>query len=159
MERFIRRTRIPATAEQVYRWHAEPGTLERLTPPWEDARVMEDTGGIEQTGSRVTLCVRIGPFKQRWVAEHTASEPGRMFRDTMIRGPFPHWEHTHNFIPDRPVTPDGPGACWLEDCVEYVLPLGALGRLVAGWYVRRKLDRLFAYRHTVTREAFGARTQ
>jgi ligand-binding SRPBCC domain-containing protein len=146
-ERFIQRTRIAATADAVYRWHAEPGALERLQPPWEDARVVESTGGIEQIGSRVTLLVRIGPFTQTWVAEHTAFERGRMFRDTMVRGPFPRWEHTHKFIPD------GADACWLEDCVEYVLPLGAFGQALGGGYVRRKLERLFAYRHRVTKEA------
>lgn len=150
-ERFIRRTRIAASAEKVYRWHAEPGALERLTPPWENAEVVESTGGIEQIGSRVKLRVRIGPFQQTWIAEHTAYEPGRMFQDTMVRGPFPHWEHTHRFIPESA------DACWLEDTVEYKLPLGALGRMVAGWYIRRKLGRLFAYRHRITVEVFPPR--
>ncbi len=127
--------------------------MERLRPPWEEARVVETTGGIEQIGSRVTLRVRIGPFTQTWIAEHTDCEPGRMFRDKMICGPFPRWEHTHNFFPE------GANACWLEDCVEYVLPLGTWGLLLGGWYVRRKLDRLFAYRHRVTKEAFETQRQ
>jgi hypothetical protein len=42
--------------------------------------------------------------------------------------------------------------------VEYALPFGALGRWLGGWYVRRKLEKLFEYRHDVTaREAIHPR--
>lgn len=149
-EVFIFRSRMPASAEAAYRWHAEPGALERLTPPWERAEVVERTGSIEEIGSRVKIRVRIGPFTHTWISEHTACEPGRMFRDAMLSGPFRRWEHTHSFLPD------GPDACWLEDRVEYELPLGWLGKLFAGRFVRRKLERLFAYRHKVIAEALAS---
>jgi hypothetical protein len=90
----------------------------------------------------------IGPLWRTWISEHTACEEGCMFRDIQIKGPFARWEHTHRF------EPDGPSACYLEDRVEYALPLGALGKLSAGRFVRRKLDRLFAYRHDFTAAAF-----
>lgn len=153
MPTFLKRTRIAAAAEAVFAWHAEPGALERLTPPWEPVRVVERSGGIEP-GARVVLEMRLGPLRRRWVAQHTAWEPGRWFRDVQVSGPFARWEHTHRFIP----IVGGPGdeaACWLEDEVHYALPLGWLGRLLAGWYVRRKLERLFAYRHRVTAAAFA----
>ena len=146
-ELFVYRTRIPASAESVYRWHALPDALTRLTPPWENSQVVEETGGIERPGSRVKIRVGIGPFSQIWTAEHTACEPGRMFRDVMVVSPFRHWEHTHLFIPD------GENASWLEDRVEYVLPLGWLGKLLGGAYTKRRLTRLFGWRHRVTAEA------
>jgi ligand-binding SRPBCC domain-containing protein len=148
-ELFIHRTRMPATAEAVYRWHALPDALTRLTPPWENSEVVEQTGGIEQPGSRVKIRVGIGPVSQIWTAEHTACEPGRMFRDVMVVSPFRRWEHTHLFIPD------GENASWLEDRVEYVLPLGWLGKLLGGAYIKRRLTRLFTWRHRVTAEALA----
>ena len=51
------------------------------------------------------------------------------------------------------VVPDGPGASVLEDRIVYRLPGGRLAELAAGWLVRRRLDRLFAFRHRVTAEA------
>jgi hypothetical protein len=147
-ELFLKRTRFPVSAERLFAWHAEPGALERLTPPWERARVVRRTGTIRDIGSRVEMRVRIGPLWRTWISEHTACEEGRMFRDVQIKGPFARWEHTHRF------EPDGPSACYLEDRVEYALPLGALGKLFAGGFVRRKLDRLFAYRHDFTAAAF-----
>ncbi len=147
-ELFLKRTRFPVSAERLFAWHAEPDALERLTPPWEHARVVRRTGTIRDIGSRVEIRVRIGPLWRTWISEHTAYDEGRMFRDIEIKGPFARWEHTHRF------EPDGPSACYLEDRVEYALPLGALGKLVAGRYVRRKLDRLFTYRHEFTAAAF-----
>lgn len=146
-ELFVYRSRMPASADAVYAWHAEPEALTRLTPPWENAHVIEQTGGIAQVGSRVKIRVRVGPITQVWTAEHTACEPGRMFQDTMISGPFRRWVHTHLFIPD------GPNSSWLEDRVEYEFPLGWLGKVVGGAYTRRRLSRMFEFRHHVTAEA------
>lgn len=139
-EVFVRRTRIPAPAGEVFRWHARPGALERLTPPWEPIEVVERTGGIED-GARVVLRVRLGPLVRHWVSEHRDYEEGRQFRDVQIAGPFARWEHTHR------VEPDGPAACYLEDHIVYALPLGSLGRALAGRFTRHRLDRLFQYRH------------
>lgn len=144
-EVFVRRTRIPAPAAEVFQWHDRPDAFERLTPPWEHVRVVERTGGIAD--GRLTIELRAGPFRRRWIAQHGDFQPGRQFRDVQIAGPFARWEHTHT------VEPDGASACYLEDRVEYALPLGWLGRFFAGAFVRRKLDRLFAYRHRVTAEA------
>jgi hypothetical protein len=147
-ELFVYRSQIPASANAVYDWHARPDALTRLTPPWENARVIEQTGGIENVGSRVKISLRVGPFSQTWTAEHTACEPGRMFRDVMISGPFRRWEHTHLFIPN------GENSSWLEDRVEYEFPLGWLGKLFGGAYTRRRLTRMFEFRHRVTAQAF-----
>ena len=140
---FVRQIHIPAPAADVFRWHTRPGALERLTPPWEKVEVLEQAGGIEN-GSRVMLGVHLGPVCLRWVAEHRDVKAGHEFRDVQISGPFARWEHTHR------VKPDGPQACYLEDRITYALPFDALSRMLAGTPVRRKLDRLFAYRHTIT---------
>ena len=135
MPTFVKRTRIAAPAEEVFRWHARPGALERLTPPWERVEVLAKSGGIE-AGARLTLRTSHG----EWVAEHTEFQDGRMFKDVQRQGPFKRWEHTHLF------EPDGDG-CFLEDRIEYELPAG--GSLVAG-KIERRIERGFAWRHAVT---------
>jgi ligand-binding SRPBCC domain-containing protein len=146
-ELFVKRTHFPVSAERLFAWHAEPEALERLIPPWERSQVIRRTGTLREVGSRVEIRVRIGPLWQTWISEHTACEEGRMFRDSQIKGPFALWLHTHRF------EHDGPSACYLEDRVEYALPMGRLGRMIAGRFVRRKLERLFSYRHEVTAQA------
>ena len=142
---FTRRSRIPAPAEEVFAWHARPGAFERLTPPWQSVEIVERSGGIED-GARVVLRLRAGPFSRTWVAEHWDYAPGRQFRDRQLKGPFARWDHTHR------IEPDGDAACYLEDRIDYALPLGPLGAVCGGAFTRRTLDRLFTYRHTVTRQ-------
>lgn len=101
------------------------------------------------------LRTKLGPLWQTIEAEHVAYEPGRMFADRMVRGPFAQWLHRHV------VTPQGPHATLLADDIEFELPLGILGRIVGGPIAHRQLERLFEYRHAVTRrecETAGPRT-
>ena len=144
---FVMATRIDASAGEVFDWHEAPGAFERLTPSWERVRVLRHAGGIRD-GARVSLLVGPAPVSMRWELEHRDYQHGRSFTDVQISGPFRSWTHVHRMIPA------GPDACVLEDTIEYELPLGVLGAFCGGWFVRRKLRRLFAYRHAVTREAF-----
>lgn len=145
---FVRRARLEASAEEAYRWHAREGALERLSPPWDPPVVESRSGGIGDEGARVVL--RVGPLRQRWVAEHSGAVPGREFRDRQVEGPFARWEHVHRLIPE------GERTCTLEDRIEYALPGGAIGDSVGGRAVRSLLDRMFAYRHRVTADDLAA---
>jgi ligand-binding SRPBCC domain-containing protein len=106
---FVYRSRIPASAREVYRWHTEPGALQRLVPPWERVEVVEE--GALENGSLIILRVGLGPLRLRWISRIGNVIPGRQFRDVQIRGPFALWEHTHRMVPD------GDAACWLEDWI------------------------------------------
>ena len=147
---FVATSRIPASAEAVFEWHEAPGTFEQLTPPWARVRVVSHEGGIRD-GARVSLLVGPAPFSLRWDLEHRDYQHGRSFTDVQRRGPFRYWNHRHL------ITPQGPDACVLEDTIEYELPLGRLGWLLGRPFMQRKLKRLFAYRHAVTRRAFEGR--
>jgi len=142
------RSRLPAPADEAYRWHSRPGAFERLNPPWDPATVVSRTGGIEEEGSRLHL--RVGPLHLPWIAEHRDAVPGRRFRDVQVQGPFAHWVHDHLF------EPDGPESCWLADRVEYALPAGRAGDLLGGRAVARMLKRLFTYRHRTTADDLAA---
>lgn len=111
--------------------------------------VVEPAAGIRD-GDRGVLRVRFGPFRILWKFEHCGYQECRRFQDVQTAGPFRRWVHTHSFIPD------GANTSRLEDRIEYELPFGALGNLLGGWLVRRKLARTFQYRHRVTAEAMCA---
>jgi uncharacterized protein len=152
MRFFERSTPLPVPAGTAYDWHTRPGAFQRLTPPWESVRVLEASGGIEN-GSRVLLRTTVGPFPVRWIAIHRDNIPGLQFADELVAGPLPHWIHTHR------MEPDGPSACRMVDRIEYALPLGRLGEKVAGPSVRRRLERLFAYRHATLRADLAAHSR
>ena len=143
--RFVKESLIHATPERVFAFHERPDALELLLPPWEAARVIE-RAQISQEGSRAVIETKIfGLFKVRWVAKHTAYDPPRSFEDVQVAGPFRSWRHHHI------VRAHEAGAI-LRDEIDYEPPLGFLGRLFAPLLVERRLQRLFDYRHKVTRK-------
>jgi uncharacterized protein (TIGR01777 family) len=135
-----RTTRVAFPVDEVWQWHLRPGAFERLTPPWEDVRVLERTGGIEN-GARAVLEVKVGPVPVRWVAVHRDVVPGARFVDLQESGPFDRWMHEHE------MSPDGSGGTILRDCVTCVPPLGALGAAFATPVLRARIERMLAYRH------------
>ena len=142
MAHYVRRTPVAAPASALDRWHARPGALARLTPPWQDVEVVAHEGIAP--GDRAVIRLGVGPASVRWVAEHGARVPGAGFSDTQVEGPFALWRHAHRFLPL------GADRAMLEDEVTYRLPLGRLSAPAAP-LVHRALDRLFAYRHRVTK--------
>ena len=146
---FVKESMIGAAPERVFAFHELPDALERLTPPWERARIVERAESLE-VGSRAVVEMRMaGLLPVRWVAEHTAYDPPRMFEDVQVSGPFKRWRHRHIVRPNR----DGVVSnALLRDEIEYEAPFGWLGRLLSPWLVERRLRRLFDYRHRVTRE-------
>ncbi len=144
MPTFTQRTEMPVSTEELFAWHARPGAFERLNPSFDPVEVEERSEGLE-VGARTVIKMKIGPVSQRWVATHTAYEPGRMFRDEMTAGPFSRWVHTHRFVPGKG------GTSVLEDEVDYELPLGPLGALFGGPFTKQTLRTMFAYRQALTK--------
>lgn len=147
--RFVKETAIAAPAARVFAFHEQPDAFQRLLPPWQKSEIVRPPTSLA-VGTHVILRTKVGPFWQTIEAEHVAYEPGVMFADRMIRGPFATWLHKHI------VTPRGPEACTLTDDIAYELPFGAVGRVLGARFARRELERLFAYRHRVTVEACEA---
>ncbi|WNG39247.1 TIGR01777 family protein [Archangium violaceum] len=143
---FEARSQMPVDAEAVFAWHAREGAFQRLTPPWEPVEVAEQQGDGIREGTRVVLRMHVGPVPLQWTARHTRYIPGSLFQDVQESGPFARWVHTHR------MWDEAAGGTVLEDDVEYALPVGTLGRVLGGGYARHRLERMFAYRHAVTRE-------
>ena len=149
-QRFIKQSEIAAPPEAVFAWHELPGAVERLTPPWEHAEVIEKTNGIH-VGAKVVFKVYVGPFWRLWEAEHIEYKPPNLFVDIQRKGPFAYWLHRHRFEP----TPQG--TTLMTDEIEYALPLGWLGELAGGAFAREKLQRMFDYRHQVVANQMASR--
>lgn len=149
---FIKESVIRASPERVFAFHELPDALERLTPPWESARVIQPAENL-RVGSTAIVETRIlGLIPSRWVAKHTLYDPPRMFEDIQTSGPFHLWRHRHIVLPqDRDEGEEG-GAALLHDEIEYEPPFWFIGRMFAPLLIIPRLTRLFEYRHRVTRE-------
>lgn len=142
--RFSKQSVIRASPERVFEFHEQPDVLSLLIPPWESARVVQPAK-ISEVGSQAILETKVlGPIKVQWIAQHTAYDPPRLFEDVQLKGPFRSWRHRHI------IEPHADGAI-LRDQIDYEPPLGFLGRAFAPLLVQKRLQKLFAYRHDVTR--------
>jgi ligand-binding SRPBCC domain-containing protein len=142
--RFVKESVIRASPERVFAFHEQSDVLTLLMPPWESARVIQ-SGSISDVGAQAIIETRIvGPITIRWIAKHTRYEPPKLFEDVQVKGPFRSWRHRHM------VEPHVEGAC-LRDQIDYEPPLGFLGRAFAPLLVQKRLEKLFDYRHEVTR--------
>lgn len=142
---FIKETIINATPERVFAFHELEDAFERLVPPWEAAKIIQKAD-ISKIGSQAIIETKIfGLIPARWVAEHTKYEPPKMFEDVQISGPFQSWRHQHLVLPHEK------GAI-LRDEIEFEPPMWFLGRLAAPFAVLPKLEKMFAFRHEVTRK-------
>jgi ligand-binding SRPBCC domain-containing protein len=142
--RFVKQSFIRAAPRRVFEFHEQPDVLSLLTPPSEKARVIQ-SAKISEVGSQAIVETRIfGPIKARWVAEQTLYDPPHMFEDIQIKGPFRRWRHRHI------VEGNADGAI-LRDEIDYEPPLGFLGHLAAPILIQKRLQKLFDYRHEVTR--------
>lgn len=145
---FRSRTEIEAPAAEAFRWHARPGALARLLPPWDRIEVLDARGGIEN-GARVVMRVGSPPLAVRWVAVHRDYEEGRRFVDVQESGPFARWTHEHLFEDGRN------GRSAVLDRIDYELPFGAAGAWALGAFTYRRLSRMFRYRQAVTAGDIG----
>ncbi|MCB1096778.1 MAG: TIGR01777 family oxidoreductase [Verrucomicrobiae bacterium] len=145
MENFRKTTRIEVSAAELERWHFRPGAFQRLTPPWENVEVVEEPGEITDGARAVIKTKIIGPISTQWIAEHKDCIAGNGFTDIQIKGPFAYWKHVHTF------KDADENSCTLDDSIDYRLPMGFLGKMFGGGFVRTKLERTFRYRHALTK--------
>lgn len=141
---YIKETEIAATVEKVFAFHELPDAFERLIPPWEDAEIIEKAD-ISVIGSRAVIQQKIfGLIPQTWVAEHTAYDPPHLFEDVQISGPFKSWVHRHI------IEPKGEHAV-LRDEITFDPGFSFLGSLMSPVLIRPKIEKMFEYRHMVTK--------
>ena len=136
---FSCRSGISVPVEALADWHFRAGALDRLLPPWQDVRVVQDAPSMT-AGAETVLSVPLGPIRKRWHARIEEAVPGVRFVDVQVTGPFGAWRHEHRFLAD------GPNASILEDDISYRMPFRPFGDLGAG-LVRSDLDTLFRWRH------------
>ncbi|MGW5746361.1 TIGR01777 family oxidoreductase [Amycolatopsis sp. NPDC003861] len=118
------RSVVRSAVEEVFAWHARPGAITRLTPPWQPVRVGAEAPSLRDGTARLLL-----PGRVPWVAAHEADgyRPPHQFVDRLAC-PVLRWRHTHRF------DADGPGRTEVTDHVDTPVP-------------EAFLRSMFAYRH------------
>jgi uncharacterized protein len=167
MPQYVYESIIPHAPERVFEWYLQPGTFDRLVPPWESVTVLSQSNGLGAglaDQALVTMQVGLDPLgviQTPWVAQIKAIQrPGDNpdpkligFEDVQLdgQGPFAKWHHKHRFLPGPQ-----PNTCLLREDIRYSLwfwwlgPAGLLANTFGSVMVTQKLNKLFKYRHAVT---------
>ncbi len=141
----------PLPVGDVFRVFENAGNLARITPPWLNFRVL--TPNIDmRPGAEIDYIIRWLGLPMRWKTVITEYAPPKFFVDMQARGPYTLWHHRHEFTE----TPEG---TLVADCVDYKLPLGALGRMAHGVIVGRQLLEIFRYRQKAMPELLGVKCE
>jgi ligand-binding SRPBCC domain-containing protein len=96
-------------------------------------------------GALIEYRIHLRFIPMKWLTRITIWEPPHRFVDEQLKGPYRMWLHEHTF------EEDGDGTI-VGDHVRYSVPFGALANRL---FVRRDVERIFAYREKRLREIFG----
>ena len=141
---------LPQPPEEIFPFFAEARNLQRITPPWLKFEVLTAAPILMRTGTLIDYRLKVHGVPLRWRTEIAEWVPPHRFVDTQVRGPYRLWYHTHTFE-----ARDGGTLC--GDRVRYRAPGGGL---IHWLFVRRDVERIFAYRQERLVAIFGAnRTQ
>jgi uncharacterized protein (TIGR01777 family) len=99
---------VDAPRDEVFAWHARPGAIHRLLPPWQPMSVVAEAASLADGRAVLGL-----PGGLRWSAQHNPADytPPARFVDELGRdglrslptGLVGHWRHEHLFdaVDDR----------------------------------------------------------
>jgi ligand-binding SRPBCC domain-containing protein len=141
---------VPRPLDEVFSFFAQARNLERITPPWLRFEVLTPEPIAMAAGTLIDYRLRLRGIPLRWLSRIEEWEHERAFADRQLRGPYRLWHHRHEFAPRG-------GGTVVRDRVRYALPLGRLGSLAHGAFVRRDLERIFDYRRAAVRRLLDER--
>ena len=136
---------LPHSRDEIFPFFAEARNLETLTPPWLQFEVVTPQPIVMRAGALIDYRIRVHGLPLRWRTEIVEWNPPHRFVDVQLSGPYKLWHHTHTFEERNDLT-----LC--RDDVRY-WPRG--GALIDWLFVRRDVERIFAFRQKKLRELFG----
>jgi ligand-binding SRPBCC domain-containing protein len=141
---------IPAQRSEVWDFFSRPQNLAAITPPEMKFRVLNATPSNHIYPGQIIeykVCP-LGGLSIYWMTEITQVKEGRLFIDEQRVGPYRLWHHQHHFNAVE-------GGVEMTDIVHYQLPMGWLGNLAHGLFVKKRLEAIFDFRFQKAEEIFA----
>ena len=136
----VLRTRVAAPPSRCFDLARDIDLHQRSTAASRERAVAGVTSGPLGRGDEVTWEATHFGVRQRLTSRITEFDPPNRFVDEMVRGAFARFRHEHQFLS----IPDGTD---MVDIFDYTSPLGPLGRLADGLFLRRYMTRLLRARN------------
>ena len=138
-------TSIAAPIERVFDLARDIDVHRRTLKDTDETATTDGQSPRLALGDTVTFYAVHFGVRQRLVAKIIEFTPPRRFVDQMLEGAFASLRHTHDFEPH-------PAGTLMRDTIDYVAPLGPIGRLADVLFLERYMKRLIERRNQALKE-------
>lgn len=145
---FLSEVWLPKDRHEVFRFFCNENNLERLTPPSFQFRVLKKSTEKIQQDTLITYSLNLYGLSKKWTSLIEVWEPEEKFVDRQIKGPYALWYHTHEFV-------ELAGGTLIRDRVIYKVPLGRIGEILTGQFIKKNITDIFRYRGKVISDIFN----
>ncbi|HEX5398106.1 MAG TPA: SRPBCC family protein [Verrucomicrobiae bacterium] len=135
----------PPPPADLFPFFADAANLEALTPSWLNFKIVTPTPIPMREGTLIDYHLRVRGVPLRWRTRINVWQPPQRFVDEQIRGPYRQWIHEHTFQPRD-------GGTLARDHVRYAVPFDFIAYPL---FVRRDIERIFAFRRKALLAKFG----
>jgi len=130
---------------EVFAFFADPRNLAAITPPDIGFRILTPEVGMRD-GAMLAYRIELHGVVFGWRSRILRWDPPFGFVDEQVSGPYSVWHHIHTFT-------DEGDRVRMDDEVLYRMPVWPLGEVASPW-VKKEVERIFAYRARRIREIF-----
>lgn len=135
---------LPISLEKAWDFFTLPKNLDKITPEEMKFSITNNPADTTYAGQIITYKIGILPLiSSNWITEITHLQEKKFFVDEQRFGPYAMWHHEHHF------TETSEGKVLMTDIVNFKLPLGILGDVVAGSMVVNRVKFIFESRYKI----------
>ncbi|WP_143885431.1 SRPBCC family protein [Chryseobacterium binzhouense] len=150
IHQLYREQQLNCTIDEAWRFFSSANNLSKITPK-EMNFIVRTQLSDDNIYKGMIIDYFVSPMlniKMSWQTEITEVDFQKSFTDFQKKGPYKLWNHRHDFIENE-------NGVLMKDTVDYELPLGFLGEIAHGLFVKKKLEHIFDYRTKVLEEMFN----
>jgi ligand-binding SRPBCC domain-containing protein len=141
---------LNVSMDVAWDFFSSPKNLQKITPDHLGFKIISNHHGDKMYAGQI-IEYKVKPLlgiPLYWMTEITHVEERKYFIDEQRFGPYSLWHHQHHFIEKN-------GGVEMTDIVHYKLPLGFLGDIAHGLFVKKQLKKIFDHRYQVVETLFN----
>lgn len=138
---------IDEDTSKVFDFFSDENNLEKITPPYLNFKITGKSTKEISAGTFIDYKLKIHGVPAKWKTHISSFVKDKTFTDEQLKGPYAKWVHQHDFIPCKNGT-------LMKDEVVYKVPMGILGRFVAGNFIKKDVSSIFKYRNETIKNNF-----
>jgi len=136
-------TSLPCSVKTLFDFHADTTNLPLITPKDTSVEILKLETPLKEDNEAV-LRIKKGWLAFTWELTFEKVDYPHLIVDVATRSPFKFFRHEHHFIEVNG------GHSILRDEVTFSLPFEPLSA-IAVWFVKKDMQKMFAYRHAQTK--------